>query len=92
MAGGGLIRGRSVVSKDWAKWKGSGPSPGHWKEWGGEQGGPQGRVEEARLGVSGAGTQQQVAQEDGTWPCLALRQELGSALLEKLGSPVSRGV
>ena len=37
--------GRSVVSKDWAKWKGSGPSPGTGKNGvGGIRRGPLGRV------------------------------------------------
>lgn len=51
---------RSVVSKDWAKWKGRGPNPGTGKNgvWGGVRREPWGGMEGSKDMGWGAGTQQ----------------------------------
>lgn len=75
-----------MVSKDWAKWKGSGQASGTGKEWGGghREGGPQEEWREARgWGVRRARDSAR-RWEDGTL-AIVLGRVLGSGHLEKLG-------
>lgn len=80
-----------MVSKDWAKWKGRGPSPGTGKNGvGGIRREPQGGAEGSK---GGAGRGEGASQEEGTLPTLGLQQGAGIQPLScrSWDSPVSRG-